>query len=233
MEQLFHAQQRAGIQKTVVVSGNLLNPSYLGDFLRGTETVLSYEPNNENLLRIAKENSDRIIPFFTIDPSYHAVEDIEIAVEQGFKGFKFNPLVHKVDLKADYLKEIYSVLDSYSAPLYTHITLNPASSIEALAELAQSYKKINFVIGHMGYATADQLALNLAQHRANIYLETSVGSVLAFKCANEKNLARKLIFGSEFPAHEPCIEFEKLKLAFSAQELIAIGRTNAQTLLGI
>lgn len=85
----------------------------------------------------------------------------------------------------------------------------------------------------MSYATADQLALNLAEHRANIYLETSVGSVLVFKCANEKKLARKLIFGSEFPAHEPSVEFEKLRLAFSVDELILIGRTNAQTLLGI
>lgn len=233
LDQLFQAQDLADIGTTVVVAGNLLEPASLGDFLRGGTTVLNYEPNNEYLLRIAKENKGKIIPFFTIDPSYHIEADIEQAVELGYLGFKFNPLVHKVDFGADVLKGIYAVLDSHSMPLYTHITLNPASSIEALAGLAQNYKNINFVIGHMGYATADQLALSLAEHRPNVYLETSVGSVLAFKCANERGLSQKLIFGSEFPAHEPFIEFEKLKLTFSTHDLNLIGRDNAYSILGI
>ena len=83
------------------------------------------------------------------------------------------------------------------------------------------------------YATSDQLAINLAGLRNNIYLETSVGSVLAFKCASERGLAEKLIFGSEFPAHDPFVELEKLKLIFSEFDLISIGQKNAKTLLGL
>ena len=60
-----------------------------------------------------------------------------------------------------------------------------------------------------------------------------MGSVLAFKCAKERNLRKKVIFGSEFPAHEPSIELEKLALIFSQDDLALIGRANAQSILGI
>ena len=233
LDQLFIAQENAGIEKTVIVSGNLIEPASLGDFLRGTESVKSYEPNNAYLLAAARANPSRLIPFFTVDPSYHLAEDIEEAIELGFQGFKFNPLVHKVDFRSDSVRKICAAINAHSVPIYTHITLNPASSIEALAGLAQTYQKINFVLGHMGYATSDQMALNLAERRANIYLETSVGSVLAFKCAKERYLSKKVIFGSEFPAHEPSIEFNKLGLIFSQDDLVSIGRSNAQFILGI
>ena len=233
LDELFEAQDRSGVGKTIVVSGNLLNPLFLGDFLRGSTSIMSYEPNNSHLLAVSKKNPSRIIPFFTIDPNFHAAEDIEEALEVGFKGFKFNPLVHKVDLNDGMLSEIYDVLNSSSAPLYTHITLNPASSIEALSRVSQAYQSINFVVGHMGYATSDQLALNLASQRNNIYLETSVGSALAFKYAKEKGLYKKLIYGSEFPAHDPYIELEKLKLIFPDNNLIDVARENALAILGI
>jgi predicted TIM-barrel fold metal-dependent hydrolase len=233
LDQLFIAQENSGIEKTVIVSGNLIEPANLGDFLRGTESVKNYEPNNAYLLDVAKANPARLIPFFTVDPSYHIAEDIEEAMKLGFRGFKFNPLVHKIDFRSDSVRNICAAINAYSAPIYTHITLNPASSIEALADLSQAHHKINFVLGHMGYATSDQMALNLAERRDNIYLETSVGSILAFKCAKQRNLRNKVIFGSEYPAHEPSIELGKLALIFSQDDLALIGRANAQFILGI
>jgi len=232
LAQLFAIQARAGIASTVVVSGNLLNPAWLGDYLRGTHSLDSYEPNNSHLLRMHEAHPDRLFAFFTIDPFFHMASDIIEAHESGFKGFKLNPIVHKVDLRDNALQDIYAFLDDHKLPLYLHITQNPAASLESVAEISQTFRAIRFVIGHMGYATCDQGAIQLTAARPNVYLETSVGSMLALISARQRGISKKLIYGSEFPGHDPEIELSKLRLIFTEVELLRICRLNALQLMG-
>lgn len=233
LQELFEVQKRAGIKTTVVVSGNLLDASRLGDYLRGGHPLDEYEPNNMYLLQLHQSNPERLLAFFTVDPGYHETYDILDAINAGYKGFKFNPLVHKVDFRDPDLQEIYALLDLHKQPLYTHITLNPAASLEAIAEISQKFRDIRFVVGHMGYATCDQGALQLANARPNVYLETSVSSMLALRMAQRYGLSHKLIYGSEFPGHDPEVELKKLQLIFSDAELQRICRLNALDLIGL
>lgn len=228
--QLLAAQARAGIDRTVVVSGNMLDAAFLGDYLRGRHPLRDAVPNNEFLLDAAAAHPGRLQPFFTIYPTYHDPEEIDAAVSSGFFGFKLNTIVHQIDFTSPALAELLERVDYYGAPLYLHLTLNPVAGLEAAIQLARRFNRLNLVIGHMGVGTADHAAIDAAAI-PNIFLESSIGSVLAFAEVKERNLAPKLIFGSEFPAHDPAIELAKLRLVFPDREMETIAFENFEKLM--
>lgn len=230
VDQLLAAQARAGIDRTVVVSGNMLDPTSLGDYLRGRHPLRDPVPNNEFLLEAAAAHPDRLLPFFTIYPTYHSPEEIDAAAEGGYFGFKLNTIVHQVDFTSPALAELLERVDFHGAPLYLHLTLNPVAGLEAAIQLARRFNRLKLVIGHMGVATADRAAIDAAAI-PNIFLESSIGSVLAFAQVKERDLARKLIFGSEFPAHDPAIELAKLRLVFPDREMEMIAFENFAKLM--
>ena len=230
VDQLLAAQGRAGIDQTVVVSGNMLEAAFLGDYLRGRHPLRDSVPNNEFLLEAAASHPNRLLPFFTIYPTYHSPEEIDAAASCGFFGFKLNTIVHQIDFTSSALAELLERVDCYGAPLYLHLTLNPVAGLEAAIQLARRFTRLNLVIGHMGVATADRAAIDAAAI-PNVYLESSIGSVLAFAAVKQHNLVRKLIFGSEFPAHDPAIELAKLRLVFLDREMDMITRENFEKLM--
>jgi predicted TIM-barrel fold metal-dependent hydrolase len=232
LEELLAAKQRAGVQRTVVVSGNLINTGRLGDFLRGTDAVLDSNPNNDVLAQVAKTTGNELIPFFTIDPAFHDRDDIIEAAEGAFWGFKINTIAHAVDFTASHLATLLQPIHDRGAPLYLHLTLNPVADLASALGLARRFPGIKLVIGHMGFATADGAAIDACAAVENFFLESSIGSVLAFREVRRRRLSTKLLFGSEFPAHDPEIELRKLELVFDEHEMNVIGHENAQHLLG-
>jgi uncharacterized protein len=230
VDQLLAAQARAGIDRTVVVSGNMLDPAFLGDYLRGRHPLRDPVPNNDFLLEAAASHPGRLLPFFTIYPTYHSPEEIDEAAHGGFFGFKLNTIVHQVDFTSPDLAELLERVDFHGAPLYLHLTLNRIAGLEAAIQLARRFTRINLVIGHMGVATADRATIDAAAI-PNIHLESSIGSVLAFAEVKARDLVRKLLFGSEFPAHDPATELAKLQLVFSDHEMEMIAFGNFAELL--
>lgn len=230
-DELAACGDRAGTARTIVVSGNMLDTSRLGDYLRGTHSLRDPAPNNAFLLEVARRARGRFLPFFTIDPWYHDETDVVEARAAGFWGFKLNPIVHRVDMTDQRLAAVLEPLDGWQAPLYLHITLNPVASLEAVVRLARRFSGVNFVVGHMGFATADGAALDACEAIENVFLETSIGSMLAYREARRRRLAGKVLYGSEFPTHDPQIELDKLRLIFAQDELQMITRANAERLL--
>mgnify|MGYP003300343788 CR=1 FL=1 len=230
LDEVRQIEDEMNVTKAILVSGNMIAPGKLGDFLRGQEPLVSSDPNNEFLAEIIKSD-DRFGAFFTIDPEYHMEEDIEDAIEAGFSGVKFNTIVHKIDFTSKDVESLVEIIDDAHLPVYTHITLNPKSNLEALLGLARKYRNANFIIGHMGFSTSDFAAITAAETLENVYLESSIGSRLAFEEMRRRGLSKKLIFGSEFPTHDPRIELSKLEYIFDEEELENIVYQNAMNLL--
>lgn len=218
-----------GLWRHVIVSGNLIDPARLGDFLRGDVSPLTYEPNNDLLLDLHGRNPERLIPFFTVDPNFDMPSDIDRAVSAGFQGFKLNPIVHRAAFLDAGSLELFACIPE-GCPVYLHLTLNPASNLAALEELARRFRRVNWIIGHMGYASSDLAAIEAASKHENIHLETSLGSRLALKEMKRRRLAGKLLFGSEFPTQDPRTERAKLELIFDESELESICASNAEAL---
>jgi hypothetical protein len=213
----------ANLAKVVLVPGGMINPWAMANFLRGTESLQLQEAPNEFLLDFCRGN-EQFLPFFQVNPAMHDRSDVEAALERGAVGLKLNPLVDKVRFEDPELENIFELAHERELPVYTHILLNKSASIESLETLVKRYRRIAFIIGHMGYGTSDPMAISLAAKYDNVYLETSVGAYLSIEAAVEKAGAGKLIFGSEAPAHHPKAEWEKielLKISDDKKELIA------------
>jgi predicted TIM-barrel fold metal-dependent hydrolase len=129
------------------------------------------------------------------------------------------------------LVPLFKILDLWGAPLYLHVTLNPVANLQTVVGLARAYPNMNFVVGHMGFATSDVAAIVACQTSSNLFLESSIGSVLAFKEVRRREVSAKLVFGSEFPTHDPGIEFKKLGLVFDGDAMQRIAFKNAESLL--
>ena len=229
---LLKAYDRAGIARGALVPGNMLDSRFLADFMRGKASLRSTEPDNAALLRAASRSNGRLMAFFNADPVIHDPGDIVQAKSDGYRGFKFNPLVLRTDLRAPHTLDLVAMMEALNAPLYTHITLQPQADLAAVVELAKRFRDLPIVIGHMGFATADMAALQAARRYDNLFLETSIGSVLALRAAERQGLAVKLVFGSEYPLHDPEIELRKLGTVFKDKDLRLICSTTAAGLIG-
>ena len=231
VEELNKIQDENNIEKTIIVSGNMIDSRKIGDFLRGTENYKEDIPNNDFLCEVYAKYPDRYIPFFTLDPEYHLIEDLEIYFKNFFMGIKINPIVLKTSFNSPKLYELLESILDYNLILYTHITLNPLSNLSSLKELARRFPQLKIVIGHMGFSTSDFASIDICENFENIYLESSVGSILAFKEIKKRKLVDKLLFGSEYPLHNPGIEYQKLKLVFDGEDLIKVTRNNTIKLI--
>ena len=221
----------SGVSKTVLCPGGMVDVTKLADYMRGNEPLLSLIPANELVKDAFKKYPDKFYGFFMVDPEYHEISDIEKAIEEGFVGIKLNPLLSKINFKSKFIKEVFELSSSKRVPVYTHITLNPVASIQALSDIVNDINPI-VIIGHMGFSSADWEAVELARDNENVFMETSVGAYAAIRKAVEVLGAKKIIFGSEGPAHHQHVEIEKIKcLGLSNLEQEQIFFRNIQRLI--
>lgn len=233
LQKLLDTARNAEITKTIIVPGNMLDSAYLGDFMRGTHSLRTVIPDNAGVIEASRRHPDSMLGFFNIDPAYHDSEDIAEASLAGFRGIKFNPIVHRPDLTGGEVKKIlHAAYESSLFVVYTHITLTPETSLNAVIMLARLFPGLSFVIGHMGFATTDMAAIDAAQEFPNIFLESSIGSMLALQEIKRRGIFNKIVFGSEYPLHDPAVELYKLQRIFSGKEFESITQLNALQLLG-
>lgn len=229
---LLKAYDRAGIARGILVPGNMLESRFLADFMRGKSSLKSTEPDNASLLKASSCAQGRLLAFFNADPTVHDPDNITQAWADGFRGFKFNPLVLRTDLRDPVTRDLVAAMEQLNAVLYTHITLQPQADLNAVIELARDFPGVSIVIGHMGFATTDMAAIQAVRRFDNLYLESSIGSVLALREVERQGLASKLLFGSEYPLHDPEIELRKLSLVFTDMDLEKICCSTAARLIG-
>jgi uncharacterized protein len=222
----------AKVDHTILVPGGMIPLLGFGDFLRGRQALTTSAPDNDFVRSVFSRHARSFSGFFHVDPAYHMQDDWDEAVEQGFVCFKLNPLVNRVSFLTSEVKELCEYLVSRDLPLYTHIVLSGDASLDALELLLKDFGKLKLILGHMGFASTDLSAIQLASRRENVYLETSVGSFVAIQEAVRRVGAGRLVFGSEGPVHHVGAELRKielLKLRTEDQERICAGNICAIT----
>jgi uncharacterized protein len=216
----------ANVDHTILVPGGMIPVLGFGDFLRGRQALTTSAPDNDFVRSVFSKYPREFSGFFQVDPAFHMQDDWDEASAQGFLGFKLNPLVNRVSLVAPEVKELCEYLVSRDLPLYTHIVLQGDASLDALELLLKDFRKLKLILGHMGFASTDLSAIQLASRFENVYLETSVGSFVAIQEAVRRIGARRIIFGSEGPVHHVGAELRKielLRLPTEDQERICAG----------
>ncbi|MFK8018777.1 MAG: amidohydrolase family protein [Pseudomonadales bacterium] len=209
---------------------------------------------NEEVAELAKENSDIVIPFASIDPhkgKLGAREARDLIENWGVKGFKFHPPMQGYNPSDRMAYPIYEVIAEYKLPAIFHTGhsgmgtgLKGGGGVKLkygqpmlVDDAAVDFPDMNFILAHPSWPWTDE-SLSMALHKANVYIDLSGWSPKYFpeqiiRYGNTQ-LSHKMLFGSDFPLIRPDAWIDAAsKIGFKQDVLKAITKDNAVKLLGL
>lgn len=209
---------------------------------------------NEEVARIAAENSDILIPFASIDPAkgkLGAREARRLMRDFGIKGFKFHPTqmgFYPNDRSAYGLYE--SIADEGGIALFHTGQTGVGSGMRGgngmrlkysnplyLDDVAVDFPDMTIIMAHPSFPWQDE-ALAVAQHKPNVYIDLSGWSPKYFpenliRYANSL-LKHKMLFGSDWPMIAPEKWLDAFdKAAFKEEVRPLILKENAMRILRV
>lgn len=210
--------------------------------------------SNEEIARLANENSDIMIPFASIDPhkgKLGAREARRLVNEFGVQGFKFHPSTQGFYPHDRMAYPLYEAIQELGKPALFHtgqtgvgsgmrggygVRLEYSNPIH-LDQVAVDFPDMKIILAHPSFPWQEE-ALAVAQHKPNVYIDLSGWSPKYFppilvRYANTL-LREKMLFGSDFPAITPdrwLADFEAIDIRPDVRPLIL--KENAAKLLGL
>ena len=208
---------------------------------------------NEEVLRLAAEHADVLIPFVSIDPHRPdaATEARRLIAEHAVRGFKFHPSLQAFFPDDRLAYPLYEVIAEHRLPAVFHtgqtavgsglrggggILLKYSNPIH-LDEVAADFPDMQVIMAHPSVPWQDE-ALSVAVHKPNVWIDLSGWSPKYFppqlvRYANTL-LKHKVLYGTDFPALTPerwLRDFETLEIKPEVRPLIL--KDNARRLLGL
>lgn len=209
--------------------------------------------SNEEVARIAAENSDVMIPFASIDPAKGkagAREARRLVREFGIRGFKFHPTMQGFYPNDRNAYVLYEAIEEEGAVTLFHTGQTGVgagmhggmsmrlkySNPMYLDDVAVDFPDLKIILAHPSFPWQEE-ALSVANHKPNVYIDMSGWSPKYFpkiliQYANTI-LKKKMLFGSDWPAITPdrwLSDFENIEIRDEVRPLIL--KDNARRLLG-
>jgi predicted TIM-barrel fold metal-dependent hydrolase len=208
---------------------------------------------NDEVLRLAAEHADVLIPFASIDP--HRDDAVRRArrliAEHDVRGFKFHPSLQAFFPDDRLAYPLYEVIAEHRLPAVFHTgqtavgsglrggggVLIKYSNPIHLDEVAADFPDMQVIMAHPSVPWQDE-ALSVALHKPNVWIDLSGWSPRYFppqlvRYANTL-LREKVLFGTDFPALTPerwLRDFDALDIKPEVRPLIL--KENARRLLGL
>jgi predicted TIM-barrel fold metal-dependent hydrolase len=223
-EAMVKTMDRAGVRMIVCSShASLIDPS------RG----------NPLMAEVVRKYPDRFRAYWSINPNYpeHIERDLlDYENHKEFVGFKFLADYHKYPITGPNYRPVLEYANKRKLIILVHTWGHSNfDSPSHLANIAETYPEIKFLMGHSGYGEWDK-AVSVASELANVYLElTAAYAVNGYieKMVREAG-SEKILFGTDLPWFDPhygigCILFAKI----ADQDRHNILHRNAEKLLGL
>ncbi len=209
---------------------------------------------NEEIAAAAKENSDMMIAFASIDPhkgKMGAREAERLIKEEGIKGFKLHPTVQGFHPNNRMCWPLYEVINANKMPVIFHtghsgigsgmycggkLRLEYSNPMH-LDDVAVNFGDMQIVMAHPSFPWQDE-ALSVATHKPNVWIDLSGWSPKYFpkQLVHYANtmLKDRVLFGSDYPLITPerwMKDFEEA--GFKPEVMPGILKGNAVRLLGL
>lgn len=209
---------------------------------------------NEEVAEAARENSDIMIAFASIDPHkgrMGAREARTLIEEHGVRGFKFHPTLQGCYPNDKMAWPIYEVINHYKLPAIFHtghsgmgsgmrggagLRLEYSNPMH-LDDVAIAFPDMQIVMAHPSWPWQDE-ALSVAVHKPNVWIDLSGWSPRYFPAqliqyANTR-LKDRILFGSDFPLITPERWMkDAAEVGFRPEVMPSIIKGNAVRLLGL
>ena len=208
---------------------------------------------NEEIAEAAREHSDVLIPFASVDPARpDAVERIRrLVAEHDVKGFKFHPNLQEFFPNDERVYPLYEAIAAARVPALFHTghsgigTGVPGggglklkySNPMCLDDVAADFPELKIVLAHPSFPWQDE-AISICLHKSNVWIDLSGWSPKYFapnlvQYANT-GLRHKVLFGSDFPLITPdrwLADFADAPFKDEVRPLVL--KENAAALLGL
>jgi predicted TIM-barrel fold metal-dependent hydrolase len=206
---------------------------------------------NAEVLQAARDNSDVLIPFASVDPHKGklGVREARELIEAGVRGFKFHPNtqafwpndrdhypLYEVIAEAGLIALFHSGTTGIGAgmPGGAGVRLKYSNPM-CVDDVAADFPELDIILAHPSFPWQDE-ALAIAVHKPNVYIDLSGWSPKYFP----DNLVRytntllkhKMLFGSDYPLITPdrwLADFEQLPIKDDVRPLVL--KDNAARLL--
>ena len=212
----------AGIEKGVVmtiVDAPEVNPRALELI---ADACAAYPGRLEAFARIHPWYGDRAVALLE-----HAITDL------GFKGLKLHPVTTIAHPAGEDTLRLIRAAAAHGAPTLFHCGDEPLTTPLAVERAAERCPEATIILGHMGgYFHVDE-AIEVAERRPNLILETSA---MPYPAKIAEAVARvgaeRVLYASDGPACSPRIEVEKVRLADldAGVERLVLGENAARLL---
>jgi predicted TIM-barrel fold metal-dependent hydrolase len=209
---------------------------------------------NDRIADVARENSDVLIPFASIDPhkGKRGVDEARhLIAEHGVRGFKFHPNLQSFFPNDRMAYPLYEVIQEAGLPALFHtghsgigsgmrggggIRLKYSNPLH-VDDVAVDFPDMKIVLAHPSFPWQDE-AISIAMHKPEVYIDLSGWSPKYFppqliQYANTV-LRNQVLFGSDYPMIKPerwLEDFDKLDIKPEVKPLIL--KENAKRLLGL
>ena len=206
---------------------------------------------NDEVLRAARENSDVLIPFASVDPHKGklGVREARELIEAGARGFKFHPNTQAFWPNDHTFYPLYAVIAEAGLIALFHsgttgigagmpggggVRLKYSNPM-AVDDVAADFPDLDIILAHPSFPWQDE-ALAIAVHKPNVYIDLS-GWAPKYFPANliqytNTQLRHKMLFGSDYPLLTPdrwLKEFAELPIKDEVRPLVL--KENAVKLL--
>jgi predicted TIM-barrel fold metal-dependent hydrolase len=208
---------------------------------------------NDEVLAVARENPDVLIPFASVDPHKGklAVREARELIEAGAHGFKFHPNTQAFWPNDRFVYPLYEVIaEAGLIALFHSGTTGIGAGLPGGAgvrlkysnpmcvdDVAADFPELDIILAHPSFPWQEE-ALAVAVHKPNVYIDLSGWSPKYFpeilvQYINTR-LKTKMLFGSDYPLITPerwLSDFEKIAIRDEVRPLVL--KENAARLLGL
>lgn len=131
--------------------------------------------DNDSVKRAFTRYPERFTGLYTVNPwKEDSAEELEQALNGGFRGLYMNPLRHGYMLcEHEVFYPLLEVCRKYKAPVWCYGAAEVFSSPVFFGEIAEDFPEVNIIMGRMGLQYDNASAVNVAKNHPNVYLETS------------------------------------------------------------
>jgi len=208
---------------------------------------------NEDVLNLARQHSDFMIAFASVDPmrGAEAVREARRLIELGVRGFKLHPPLQQFHANDRSVYPFYEVVAQAKLPVIIHtghsgigtgmpggggIRLKYGNPMD-IDDVAVDFPDMPIILAHPSFPWQDE-AISICLHKPQVYIDLSGWSPRYFspiliQYANTL-LKNKMLFGSDYPLITPdrwMADFEKIAIRDEVRPLIL--KENAVRLLNL
>lgn len=146
--------------------------------------------------------SDRLIPFFRLNPNHPSREEYQFRVDQGFRGIKLHPRSQSFRIAQAEAMEIYGWAEEDGLPVLVHAGSGAGPIVEDVRQVVDAHPELRLILGH---AAAEELA-DCCAHCSNcdwVLFDTSTLTRRQLAELLEIADPRKIAYGSDLPFEAP------------------------------